>query len=87
MKAFFQAGVTVRQNNLALAQSNVAIVRNLTLLEQQQVKSIALVNKLTGNPNGDLPILTSLQQSLQSSIQSNRGLQAQVCFPNTVQIG
>lgn len=42
------------------------------------MKNIALVNKLTGNPTADLPILSSLQQSLENAIQSSRGLQQQV---------
>jgi hypothetical protein len=73
LKTFFQAGVAIRENNLQLAQNNAASVRTLTQLEQQQVKDLALVNRLSGQPATDLPLLTQLQTALQSSIKAVGG--------------
>jgi hypothetical protein len=73
LKTFFQAGVAIRENNLQLAQNNAASVRTLSQLEQQQVKNLALVNRLSGKATTDLPLLTSLQNALQSSIKAVGG--------------
>jgi hypothetical protein len=73
LKTFLQAGVAIRENNLQLAQNNAASVRTLTQLEQQQVKDLALVNRLSGQPATDLPLLTQLQTALQSSIKAVGG--------------
>jgi len=76
IQAFFQAAVTIRQNNMALAGSNPNTLRSLVLLEEQQVKDIALLNQLTGDANGDLKVLAVLKDKLVDAIGDNRGLQS-----------
>ncbi|KAF2673947.1 hypothetical protein BT63DRAFT_452003 [Microthyrium microscopicum] len=75
LMAFVNAGIAIRQNNMALAKNNPQLLRGLSNIEASQAKEVGLTSKLTGDATKDGAVLQSLQKAFQADISTNKGLQ------------